>query len=427
YQIEGAVTAGGRLPSIWDTFSHTGGKVRDGDTGDVACDHYHRWRHDIRLMKELGVAGYRFSIAWPRIFPEGRGRSNPEGLAFYDRLVDGLLEAGITPYATLYHWDLPQMLYDQGGWLNRDTAAAMADYAAAVAGRLGDRVKDWMTINEPWVASHLGHGTGEHAPGHTDWAEVWPVAHHLLVAHGLSTQAVRATVPSARVGIVLNLEPQYPASQHPLDIAATRLADGTWNRWFLDPISGRGYPEDATAAVEWDQAQVRDGDLDLIATATDFLGVNFYSRKIIRSEELAEADRPGRPPQPEETTEMGWEVYPEGLYDMLTRVQTDYEFPLIYVTENGAAFADELVDGEVHDPARISYLERHLAQVHRAIDAGVPVAGYFAWSLMDNFEWGHGYSKRFGLTYVDYISQDRIVKASGRWYADVIQRGGLRT
>ncbi len=425
YQIEGAVAEDGRLPSIWDTFSSTPGKVLNGDTGDVTCDHYHRWEDDIALMQRLGVDSYRFSIAWPRIVPEGRGSTNQAGLDFYDRLVDGLLSAGITPYVTLYHWDLPQMLDESGGWLNRDTPSAFADYAGVIAGRLGDRVTNWMTINEPWVISHLGYGTGEHAPGHTAWTEVWPVSHHVLLAHGLATQAVRAAVPQAKVGIVLNLEPQYSASKHPADVAATALEDGKWNRWFLDPISGRGYPADVVEEVAWDQAQVKEGDMETVATPSDFLGVNFYSRKIVRSPDLSEAERPGTPPEPSEFTEMGWEVYPLGLYDMLTRLNRDYSFSDIYITENGAAYPDQVTEVGVQDTERIAYLECHLEQLQRAIEAGSPVRGYFAWSLLDNFEWAYGYSRRFGLTYVDFATQERILKASGEWYADVTRRNAV--
>lgn len=425
YQIEGAVDEGGRSPSIWDTFSSAPGNVLNGDTGDVACDHYHLWEDDIALMQRLGVDGYRFSVAWPRVVPEGRGSPNQAGLDFYDRLVDGLLSAGITPYATLYHWDLPQTLDDGGGWLNRDTAKAFADYSGVVAARLGDRVKNWMTINEPWVISHLGYGTGQHAPGHTDWAEVWPVTHHLLLAHGMATHAVREAVPQAKVGIVLNLEPQYPASEHPADLVATALEDGKWNRWFLDPISGRGYPQDVVAEVGWKESEIKDGDMEAIAIPTDFLGVNFYSRKIVRSRDLSDAERPEPLLDPSEFTEMGWEVYPQGFYDMLTRVHRDYSFSDIFITENGAAYLDRLTEAGVADTDRVSYLERHFEQLHRAIDAGVPVRGYFAWSLMDNFEWAYGYSRRFGLTYVDFATQERIVKASGEWYADVIRRNAV--
>ena len=425
YQIEGAVGEDGRGPSIWDTFSHTPGKVLNGDTGDVACDHYHRWEDDIALMSNLGIGGYRFSIAWPRIVPAGRGAPNPAGLDFYDRLVDGLLEAGITPFPTLYHWDLPQALDDEGGWLSRDTAEAFADYSGVVVGRLGDRVKTWLTLNEPWVSSHLGYGKGEHAPGHANWSEVWPVTHHLLLAHGLAVQQIREVAPDADVGIVLNLEPQYPASDHPADIEATRLADGYWNRWFLDPLAGRGYPEDAVADSGWNQAEVQPGDMAVIAEPCDLLGVNFYSRKIIVGADLVGEERPGTPPEPDELTEMGWEVYPEGLYDILMKVKREYDFETIYITENGAAYPDELVDGRVEDDNRISYLQRHFAQLHRAIQEGVDVRGYFLWSLMDNFEWAYGYSKRFGLTYVDYDTQERVVKRSGEWYSTVIAADGL--
>jgi beta-glucosidase len=425
YQIEGAVDEDGRGPSIWDTFSHTPGKVRDGDTGDVACDHYHRWQSDIGLMKDMGVSAYRFSIAWPRVLPDGGGPVNQDGLDFYDRLVDGLLEAGITPYPTLYHWDLPQVLDDEGGWLVRGTPEAFAAYTEAVVDCLGDRVKNWATINEPWVVSHQGYGTGEHAPGHTDWSEVWPVTHHLLLAHGLAVERIRGLVPDARVGIVLNLEPQYPASTHPADIDATRLADDYWNRWFLDPLAGRGYPDDAVADSGWDQREIQAGDLEVIATPLDLLGVNFYSRKIIANPDLPAAERPGTPPEPTEFTEMGWEVYPEGLYDILMKVKTDYDFPPIYITESGVACADVLVDGAVDDDDRIFYFHRHFAQLHRAIEAGVDVRGYFAWSLMDNFEWAHGYSKRFGLAYVDYDTQDRTLKKSGTWYSRVIAANAI--
>ena len=420
YQIEGAVDEDGRGPSIWDTFSHTAGKVLGGETGDVACDHYHRWPEDIGLMTDLGVGAYRFSIAWPRVLPAGRGPVNATGLDFYDRLVDGLLEAGITPFPTLYHWDLPQALDDEGGWTARSTAEAFADYAAIVASRLGDRVTSWVTLNEPWVVSHHGYGTGEHAPGHSDWSEAWAVSHNLLLGHGLAVERIRDSAPGARVGIVLNLEPQYPASGHLADVAATHLADGYWNRWYLDPLAGRGYPEDAAVDAGWSQQEVLPGDLEAIAVPLDFLGVNFYSRKIIRSSDLADDERPGTPPEPTETTEMGWEVYPEGLYDILMKVHTDYDFPPIYITESGAAYPDQLVDGRVEDDDRISYLQRHFTQLHRAIEDGVPVKGYFLWSLMDNFEWAYGYSKRFGVTYVEYRTQERTVKKSGRFYRAVI-------
>lgn len=425
YQIEGAVAEDGRRPSIWDTFSHTPGNVRNGDTGDVACDHYHRWESDIQLMQALGVGAYRFSIAWPRVMPDGRGAVNDAGLDFYDRLVDGLLAAGITPFPTLYHWDLPQALYDEGGWLVRSTAEAFADYAEAAVSRLGDRVEHWVTFNEPWVIANNGHRFGTHAPGHTNRDEVWPVSHHLYLAHGLAVLRMRAAAPGAEIGIVLNLEPQHPASDHPADRAATVLADGYWNRWYLDPLAGRGYPADCLADSGWDQAEVLDGDLEVMAAPLDFLGVNFYSRKIVRSDSVAELERVDPLPDPTELTEMGWEVYPEGLHEILGKVQREYDFPKIYITENGAAYPDELIDGRVDDDDRVSYLDRHLRQLHRAIEDGVPVEGYFLWSLMDNFEWGYGYSKRFGLHYVDYETQQRIIKKSGSWYSQVIENNGL--
>lgn len=425
YQIEGAVAEDGRLPSIWDTFSHTPGKVLGGDTGDVACDHYHRWESDIALMQALGVGAYRFSIAWPRVLPEGRGAVNEPGLDFYDRLVDGLLEAGLKPFPTLYHWDLPQALDDQGGWLNRATAEAFAEYTEAVVARLGDRVNHWVTFNEPWVIANQGYGTGDHAPGHADPSEVWPVSHHLYVGHGLAVDRIRALAPDAEVGIVLNLQPQYPASSHPADVAETRLADGYWNRWYLDPLAGRGYPADCLTDSGWNQDVVLDGDAELMAAPIDFLGVNYYSRTVVRSPTVAEHDRIDSVPDPVETTEMGWEVYPDGLNDILRKVQDDYDFPKVFITENGAAYPDELIDGRVEDDDRILFLDRHFRQLHRAIDSGVPVRGYFLWSLMDNFEWAFGYSKRFGIYYVDYPTQQRIRKKSGDWYAQVISRNGL--
>lgn len=420
YQIEGAVAEDGRSPSIWDTFSHTPGKVRNGDTGDVACDHYHCWQSDIDLMRSLGVQAYRFSVAWPRVLPGGSGPVNLAGLDFYDRLVDGLVEAGIVPFPTLYHWDLPQPLDDRGGWLARETAEAFAEYAGVVAGRLGDRVQSWVTLNEPWVISHLGYGSGEHAPGHKNWDEVWPVTHHLLLGHGLAVERIRAAAPGSSVGLVLNLEPQYPASKSPDDLAATRLADGYWNRWFLDPIAGRGYPADVLTDCGWDQVQVRSGDMETIAAPVDLLGINFYSRKVIAGSAEPVATRAGERFGAAETTAMGWEVYPEGLYDILARIHTEYAFPILYITENGAAYEDQIVAGRVEDEERISYIQRHLEQVHRAIGAGVPVRGYFAWSLMDNFEWAYGYTKRFGLIRVDFQTQERTVKRSGEWYARVV-------
>ncbi|MEF2277216.1 GH1 family beta-glucosidase [Deinococcus sp. YIM 134068] len=422
YQIEGAVAEDGRSPSIWDTFAHTRGRVKGGDTGDVACDHYHRWREDLDLMAGLGLNAYRLSVAWPRVVPDGRGAVNRRGLDFYDRLTDGLLERGIAPYVTLYHWDLPQVLQDAGGWANRDTAHAFAQYADAVAGRLGDRVRGWVTHNEPWCAAFLGHMMGVHAPGLSDLETALRASHHLLLSHGLATGAIRAAVPNAQVGITLILGPQHAASDREGDVAAARRGDGFLNRWFLDPLYGRGYPADMLElyrphAPAFESA-IQHGDLDLIAVPTDFLGVNYYQRSVVKhfpggrgfmnSTQL-------RPPG--EYTAFDWEVYPDGLREILARVHKEYAPPVLYVTENGAAYDDRPdTDGQVHDEDRRRYLERHLAACREAIEGGVPLRGYFAWSLLDNFEWAEGYSKRFGLVRVDYETGRRTVKDSGAWY-----------
>ena len=426
YQIEGAWNEDGKGESIWDRFSHTPGNVLNGDTGDVACEHYHRWREDIALMKSLGLHAYRFSIAWPRIFPGGRGTVNSAGLDFYSRLVDGLLDAGITPYVTLYHWDLPQALQDEGGWPIRATAAAFADYADTVSRALGDRVKHWSTFNEPWVSAFIGHWEGRHAPGHTDLHEALATAHHLLLAHGLSMPRIRANCPDAQVGITLNLTPHMPASPSTADRAAARFADGHNNRWFLDPVTGRGYPQDMIDRFGDALAFVQPDDMDTIAAPIDFLGVNYYTRGIARAGIDEAENAPRAEIRGDEITEMDWEVYPQGLYDLLGRLHFEYRFPAIYITENGAAFADTVgADGSVDDPARLSYIKRHLEMAHRAIAAGVPLKGYFVWSLLDNFEWALGYSKRFGIIYVDYQTQKRTLKSSAKWYRQVIQENTL--
>ncbi len=427
YQIEGATTEDGRGESIWDRFSHTPGRVLGGDTGDVACDHYHRWRDDVALMAELGVGAYRFSIAWPRVLPEGRGRVNPQGLGFYDRLVDALLEAGIRPFPTLYHWDLPQVLEDAGGWPARATAEAFAEYASVVASRLGDRVTDWFTINEPWVVTQLGYVLGLHAPGRAEPAVGPAVAHHLLVAHGLALERIRAACPRARVGIVLNLDPMEPRSLHPADVAEARLHDASMNRWYLDPISGRDYPREVTELLEWDRREVRPGDMEIIATPIDRLGVNYYRRQVVAAASVTDEQRPLPWTQAgPRFTEMGWEVYPPGLYDLLRRLHCDYGFAEYLITENGAAFPDPApVGGRVSDPERVAYLRAHLLAVHRAIGDGVPVGGYFVWSLLDNFEWAFGYSKRFGIVHVDFADQTRTWKDSAAWYRDVATNGSV--
>ncbi|HVV21196.1 MAG TPA: GH1 family beta-glucosidase [Pseudonocardiaceae bacterium] len=423
YQIEGAVTEDGRLPSIWDTFCRVPGAIDNGDTGDVACDHYHLWRQDIGLMRDLNIEAYRFSIAWPRVLPEGTLRVNQAGLDFYDRLVDGLLEVGIRPYATLYHWDLPQALQDRGGWPSRDTAFAFAEFASVIATRLGDRVADWFTVNEPLCSAWIGHLEGTMAPGVRDITQAVPAAHHLLLGHGLATAALRnLSSGPVRVGPVLNLSGCEPASQDEPDVDAARRADGHTNRWWLDPLYGRGYPADMIE-VYGVEPPIRPGDMETIAQPTDHFGLNYYFRQVVTD------DPDGPPPRargisvPDWTlTAMGWEVYADGLEQLLNRVHQEYQVPRIYVTENGSAWPDEIEpDGQVQDKERIEYLEQHLEACVRAAKAGAPLAGYFAWSLLDNFEWAYGYAKRFGLVHVDYATQRRTVKASGYRYADIIR------
>ncbi len=421
YQIEGAAAEDGRGESTWDRFSHTPGRVRGGDTGDVACDHYHRHREDIALMASMGLTAYRFSVAWPRVLPDGTGSINRPGLDFYDRLVDDLMERGITPHVTLYHWDLPQALEDAGGWPVRATAEAFAEYAGAVAGRLGDRVRHFATLNEPWVVAEHGYRTGIHAPGRTEPEAALAAAHHLLVAHGLGVAAIRSAAPDAAVGIVLNVTHLAPATAHPLDLEATEPAHALLNRWYLDPISGRGYPEAGVAARGWGRREVLDGDMELVASAIDFLGINYYYRELVRSPLLPPA--PGRDPAPERT-EMGWEIYPQGLTEMLQFVASRTGDLPLYVTENGAAYPLDPNDPE-HDPERREYLRRHIAAALDAIEQGVPLRGYFVWSLLDNFEWAHGYAHRFGVIHVDYRTQERRIRDSGRFLADVARAGGL--
>lgn len=431
YQIEGAARADGRGESIWDRFSHTPSKVEDGSTGDVACDHYNRWKEDVALMKQLRLQAYRFSIAWPRVFPLGRGTRNDRGLDFYSRLVDELLANGIEPYVTLYHWDLPQALQDEGGWANRATAEAFVEYADAVSRRLGDRVKNWITHNEPWCASLLSHQIGRHAPGIQDWSVALAASHHLLLSHGWAVPVLRKNSPGSEVGITLNLTPSVPASPSAEDYDAYRHFDGYFNRWFLDPLYRRQYPADMLAdylergylpARGFDV--VREGDLRSIATPTDFLGVNYYNRTVVRSDRIPEEKNHPRTVflAPEsEWTEMGWEVYPDGLFQILTRVAFEYSVPKMFITENGASYSQGPdADGRVRDVKRLQFLRDHLLAAKQAIDIGVPLKGYFAWSLMDNFEWERGYTQRFGMTWVDYATQARVPKDSALWYKQVI-------
>ena len=427
YQIEGAWDEDGKGESIWDRFSHTPGKVENGDTGDVACDHYRRWRDDIALVKELGLRAYRFSVAWPRILPDGRGEVNQTGLDFYSQLVDALLEVGIEPFITLYHWDLPQILQDEGGWPVRGIVDAFTEYADIVRRALGDRVQKWITLNEPWVSAFVGYSMGHHAPGHTNQDEAIAASHHLLLSHGRAVPVIRANCPEADVGITLNLSPQEPASPSVADRKASTWVDGYINRFYLDPLAGRGYPQDMVQSFGNPMEFVQPGDLDAISVPIDFLGINYYSRGIARSDEVSEEENEPRTVfRGDEVTEMDWEVYPKGLFNILGRLHFDYSFPDLYITENGAAFVDEVgPDGQVDDPARLSYIKRHLAMIHKAIQIGVPVLGYFVWSLLDNFEWAYGYSRRFGIVYVEFQSQQRTLKSSAKWYRKVMLENEL--
>lgn len=416
YQIEGAVSKGGRGPSIWDVFCHTPGAIKDGSTGDVACDHYHRWRDDLTLMTELGLDAYRFSLSWSRIIPGGRGRVNPEGIDFYSRLIDALLDAGITPFVTLYHWDLPKALQDDGGgWLDPRIVDAFAHYTETVCKHLGDRVKQWTTLNEPWTFCWWGYGLGEDAPGLTLGAKGALLAsHHALLAHGAALPIIRAHAKDANVGIVLDLNCVEPASDRPNDRAAARRFDGAQNRWYLDALFRGRYPEDMRELFGeiFDRHDIADAQQPL-----DYLGVNYYRRSVIAAGDDMALLAVRRIVPPGDYTEMGWEVWPEGLFDLLTWIDETYRPPCLFVTENGAAFADELRDDQIEDEARLRYIRAHLEQCARAITSGVPLAGYFVWTLMDNFEWAEGYRPRFGIVRSDVESQIRRVKASGHWLA----------
>ncbi|MBE2223613.1 MAG: beta-glucosidase [Anaerolineae bacterium] len=430
YQIEGAWNEDGKGESIWDRFSHTPGKIQDGTTGDVACDHYHRYRDDVVLMRDLGLQAYRFSIAWPRILPNGRGQVNQKGLDFYGRLTDQLLAANITPFVTLYHWDLPQILEDQGGWPNRDSVDAFVEYADVVSRYLGDRVKHWITFNEPFVSAFLGYQYGNHAPGRKESGLALRAAHHHLVAHGESVPVIRANSAGAEVGITLNMSYQAAGSASAADVARARQADGHVNRWFLDPINGRHYPADMVNMYyqKFDESFdfILDGDFETIAVPTDFMGLNYYSRHVVRDEEATDNLPQTVFESKENRTDIDWEIYPEGLYRILNRLYFDYQIPKIYITENGASYGDGPDEnGRVPDERRLSYLKQHFTAAHRAINNGVPLAGYFVWSFMDNFEWAYGYKQRFGITWVDYDTQERILKDSALWYKQVIAENGL--
>lgn len=412
YQIEGAAQDGGRGPSIWDTYSHTPGKVVHGDTGDVACDHYHRLETDLDLIQSLGVDAYRFSIAWPRVQPLGQGAWNEEGLAFYDRLVDGLRARGIAPHVTLYHWDLPQALQDQGGWESRDTAVHFAEYARVMGLRLGKRVASICTHNEPWCTAVLGNEQGRFAPGIQDTRVMLRVAHHLLLSHGLALQALRAAGVSTPLGIVLNQSPATPATNSPADRALAEREYAQFVRWYMDPLFLKQYPQGPDLPV-CDVVQA--GDMDTIAQPMDFLGINYYMRLWCSA-----ATPPVPAPNARGVSEMGWEVYPLGLSELLCQIHRDYTLPPIFITENGFAGADTVVDGRVVDTPRIEYMRTHLQALQAAMAAGVNVQGFFYWSLMDNFEWDSGYDKRFGLFHVDYATQTRTAKDSAHWYHGLI-------
>jgi beta-glucosidase len=432
YQVEGAVDQDGRVPSIWDTFTHKPGAIEGGGTGDVACDNYHRWRDDLDLIAGLGATAYRFSIAWPRMH-------DPRGVAHYDRLIDGLLERGIEPLVTLYHWDLPQSLEDEGGWLSRDTVERFADYAATCFDAYGDRVRRWITINEPWIVGLLGYRLGLHAPGHQSVREEVTAFHHLLLAHGRAVQELRSSRHDGLAGITNSLMPHYPLTDDPADLDAARGSDGYVNRFFLDSVFKGFYPEDTLelfGRVAGPLDFIRDGDLDVISMPSDFLGVNYYSRRVMRAV-------PGGVPYPWEVvsagsvptteggtagvpmTEAGTEITPASFTDLLVRLHRDYDVPIL-ITENGAVFGDEPgPDGRVRDEQRVRYIESHLAAVHSAIEQGVDVQGYCYWSLMDNFEWALGYAQRFGIVHVDYETLTRTVKDSGRYYARIAHANAI--
>lgn len=418
----------GRGKSIWDVFCETPGNILDGCSGEIACDHYHLWPGDLDLAKGLGVQAYRFSIAWPRILPQGTGQVAHTGLDFYDRLVDGMLERDLQPYATLYHWDLPQALQEKGGWVNRGIVDAFVEYVDIVTRRLGDRVPAYITLNEPWCSSLLSHYIGMHAPGYRDRKLALQTAHHLLLAHGSALPVIRTNAPRAAAGIALNVCPGYPANPDSAeDVAAAERWNGYYNRWFGEPIFKGSYPEYMWNYYGADAPQVQAGDLDTIKRPLDFLGINYYTREVVQH--APESSFLGLNPVKnfKEPTDMGWEVFPQGFTDILQEFHRAYTLPPVYITENGAAYTDNLSGDEIRDTKRIRYIEQHLQALHQAMAAGVDLRGYFVWSLMDNFEWAEGYTKRFGLYYVDYASQRRIPKQSAAWFAELIARCRMET
>ena len=425
FQIEGGVDVEGRIPCIWDAFCAQPGAISDGSNGDEACDHYRRVSEDVEMMKALNLQAYRFSIAWPRVLKED-GKLNIAGLDFYDRLVDQLLSKKIRPYVTLYHWDLPQWLQEAGGWVNRDTVSHFTDYTRSVVERLGDRVSDWITHNEPWCAAILGYAKGEHAPGLKSWADALVASHHILLSHGRSMPIIRELSPGCEAGIALNMSPVHANRELTQDQVQARLIDGEMNRWFGDPVFLGTYPEDMIE--HYDQlgyfrttepmSFVKAGDMEAIKAPTDFLGINYYSRILAADENETEPKKR----QPTNVTDMGWEVYPEGIREITSYAKNRWGAEKIYITENGAAYPDEPNgDQLIHDARRVAYFQSHIESLGNARSDAVPIAGYFAWSLMDNFEWAFGYSKRFGIVWVDYETQERIPKDSALWYRDMIQ------
>lgn len=417
YQIEGAWNTDGKGESIWDRFSHTPGKVVNNDNGDVACDHYHLYPNDIKLMQQLGISAYRFSFSWPRVIPNGAGPVNEKGLDFYDRLIDALLEANLEPYATLYHWDLPQALEDKGGWGNREVIGRFADYAALMGKRYGDRLKYWATLNEPWCTAFLGYRSGEHAPGIQDEKLSLQVSHNVLVAHGAGIDALRATVRDVQAGIVINIWPIETTND---SAEQAKMANMGWQRdaaWFMDPVFRGSYPQEAFEQYGDLAPKIEPGDMAQISRNLDWWGLNYYSRHMLG------VDR--RVPD-SEYTEMGWEVHAPAFERLLVRLQQEYKLPPMYITENGAAFADVVEDEFVYDPRRVNYIETHLQACANAIAQGVDLRGFFVWSLLDNFEWAWGYGKRFGIIYVDFETQKRYWKESARWYADFIKSQTLQ-
>jgi beta-glucosidase len=421
YQIEGAVHQDGRGASIWDTFSHTANKTKNGENGDIACDHYNRYADDVKIMQGIGLGAYRFSIAWSRILPDGTGRIEPRGLAFYDRLVDALLAAGIQPFATLYHWDLPQALQERGGWASRESIEWFQEYAHTITKHLGDRVRYWSTFNEPYVVAFVGHWQGRHAPGISDLPTALKVAHHLHLAHGATVPVIRRNVPDAQVGITLDLHSYQPKTQLPQDIAACARQEALQNFWFSQPVLQGHYP---ALLVEHLKDYLTDIDLDEVSVANvplDWVGINYYMLNRVQHVDDGSIMQTRIVPDDVPLTDMGWESYPQGLTDRLMWLTQEHHVPAIYITENGAAFPDKVESGAVHDVQRVRYYHEHLSAVQTAIDAGAPVKGYFAWSLLDNFEWARGYGMRFGIVHVDFDTLERTVKDSAKFYSRVIK------